>query len=75
MQESQSSRRDSGSKRSRCGSSTRSTIERVDQFGEHFTMKLDKDKNEVASLMGAFASLLVMVVVIAYTYIKIDVFL
>ena len=38
-------------------------------------MKLDKDKNEVASLNGAFASLIVWLVVVAYTYIKADVFL
>ena len=75
MQIDNKSSRDGGSKQSGCGSSARTTIEKVDQFGEHFTMKLDKDKNRVTSLMGVCASLIVLIVVVAYAYIKVDVFI
>lgn len=59
----------------RCGASVQSGAEMLDQFGETFHMKIDKDRGELSSIMGTLFSFLVFVVVVAYTYVKVDVFI
>ena len=45
----------------------------IDAFGENFDMKIDKSNDVLKTQFGSLLTILVYVIVIAYTYIKIDV--
>ena len=45
----------------------------VDLFGDRFSMHLDKGQSELKSILGAFFSMFVIVVMLLYTNLKLDV--
>ena len=55
------------------GSYTKTKAESLDQFGEGFQMKVDRNRDVIQTCMGSICSFLIGLVVIAYTYQKFDV--
>ena len=53
--------------------STESRFQGIDQFGEKFSMKIDQEYSILNSSMGSLCTLLLLVVVGAYTYQKMNV--
>ena len=47
----------------------------IDQFSETFSMKLDGESNEVRTFMGSLCSIVLLLVVLAYAYQKVDVYI
>ena len=47
----------------------------LDQFGETFTMKIDDTNTEIKSSMGAFCSIILILVVSSFMYQKVDIWL
>ena len=49
------------------------TFESYDMFSQTFSMRLDDGEDSQKSMTGALCSLLVFFIVLAYSYLKIDV--
>ena len=47
----------------------------IDQFSENFTMKLDGENDQVRTFMGSLCSIVLLTVVLAYAYQKVDVYI
>ena len=57
-----------------CARAIEKNFQSLVQFGEQFRMKLD-DKQSVKTSMGSFCSFILLIIVTAYAYIKVDVFI
>ena len=51
------------------------TFREFDTYGEHFTMNLEKDKSYVRTYMGSLLTIIMLLITVAYTFQKIDVFI
>ena len=64
---------DKGSEKKRCATAGQ-TLLGYDKFGEKYGLHLDEGKDALPSKMGAICSIVLMIILIAYTGYKISIF-